>query len=294
MVTNSGRVSARPDPDVHPAVGDWVSIENRYDEWWVDGVVVRERFISRAGDDHVRVIASNLDVVFVCMTAGFNRITRRLDRYVALATDSGAGTFVVLTKVDLAPESVTAARRACEQQFGLPVVGSSAASGRGIDQIAQAIPAGQTAVVIGPSGVGKSSILNALCGGDVHSTARIRESDGRGRHTTTFRGLVELPTGGLLIDTPGLREIQLAIRGDALEHFPDVDELVALCRFRDCQHAAEPGCAVRDALESGALDEQRYARWSLTRSAPAPRREVASKAARRKLVERRDWRRNPM
>lgn len=246
-----------------PAVGDWVA----YAPAEGDGRAVvravlprRTKFSRKAAWQETReqVLAANVDVVFLTQALPDDLNLRRLERYLATGWESGAEPVVLLTKADLAGD-VEAAVAAVEAiAFGVPVHAVSARTGSGLDAIRSHLAASRTAVLLGSSGVGKSTIVNALLGADEIETQATR-GDGRGRHTTTRRELHLLPGGGIVLDTPGIRELQLWDAEQGLEEaFEDVEELAARCRFGDCAHEREPGCAVRAALESGALPAERW------------------------------------
>jgi ribosome biogenesis GTPase len=208
----------------------------------------------------VQVLAANLDLVLV--TAPADRLSpARVERELVAAWDSGAQPVVVLTKADVArPELADELR---ERLLGVDVLATSATTGEGVDDLLGRLRPSRTAVLLGPSGAGKSSLANRLLGADVLATGEVRADDHRGRHTTTSRQLVAVPGGGVLIDTPGLRSLALALGGhDSIEQvFPDVDALAAECRFRDCRHRQEPGCAVQGAIADGTLASARFASY---------------------------------
>jgi ribosome biogenesis GTPase len=184
-----------------------------------------------------------------------------VERYLAVAWGSGATPVVVLTKADLCDDVPAAVARVAESAIGVDVLTVSSVTGAGVAEVAARIGHGRTAAMVGPSGVGKSSLVNALFGQPVVNTGEVRESDGRGRHTTTARELHLLPDGGLLVDTPGMRELGLVDDEGIDTAYADVTGLAAGCRFRDCRHRSEPGCAVAAALADGSLDPGRYTAW---------------------------------
>ncbi|HVM68562.1 MAG TPA: ribosome small subunit-dependent GTPase A, partial [Gaiellaceae bacterium] len=208
-----------------------------------------------------QVVAANVDTVFLLTSLNEDLNLRRLERYLTLAWESGAQPVLVLTKIDLDPERVAQAVRDIESvAFGVAVHAISTVTGDGLDGLRAHILPGRTVALLGSSGVGKSTLVNTLAGREVLAVREIRADDGEGRHTTTHRQLVLLPDGGLVLDTPGMREIQLWESAEGLEEaFADVEELASQCRFGDCAHRSEPGCAVQAALEEGRLDA---ARWS--------------------------------
>jgi ribosome biogenesis GTPase len=183
---------------------------------------------------------------------------RRLERYLILAWESGARPVIVLTKADLHPAPEVAVAEVETISGGVPVHAISSVTGQGLDEVTGLLGPGLTAVLLGSSGVGKSTLVNTLAGEDLLETQEIR-GDGTGRHTTTRRELIQLPSGGLVIDTPGIREVQLWVADEGIdEAFEDITELFAHCRFSDCAHDSEPGCAVQAALADGTLAEDRW------------------------------------
>lgn len=244
-----------------PVVGDWVVIR----ESRISAVLDRQSGLSRnqaGGVTGEQVLAANIDVVFIVTGLDHNFKIRRLERYLVLVSESGARPVVVLNKADLAP-SVEAARTAAESVAGgFPVITLSALEGEGLEQLEELMTPGETAVLVGSSGVGKSTIVNRLLGGELQRTRQVRSSDSRGRHTTTNRELIPMPQGWMLIDTPGLRELQLWATSDSLgSTFDDIESLSGGCRFRDCTHQEEPGCAVREAILSGEADAGRLSSY---------------------------------
>lgn len=249
-----------------PAVGDWVAIEQRTRDGHASIHAVLPRrtcFSRRAPGEHggEQVVAANIDTVFLVtgLDADFN--LRRMERYLALARGSGAEPVVVLNKIDLCLNPGLRLDQARQVAAGVPVHAMSAAAGQGMDVLAPYLSAGQTIAVLGSSGVGKSTLVNQLLGAARQAVSHVRQHDERGRHTTARRELIVLPGGALLIDTPGMREIQLwdSGGGGLLAAFPEVLELAGACRFRDCRHESEPDCAVQAALRSGALPRDRFA-----------------------------------
>lgn len=254
-------------PEELPAVGDWVvlRLESEGELDTILGVYDRRTcFVRQAAGQRtgVQVISANVDIVFVVTSMNDDFEPRRLERYLVAVRNAGAQPVIVLNKADVADDPGEFVRQAEEVANDAPVVKMSALDGS-VDPLEEWLEPGQTLVFVGSSGVGKSTIINRLMGDEVQETGGIREDDAKGRHTTTTRQLLVLPDAhGVLIDTPGMREFQLWA-GDALaeDAFEDVAELAMSCRFRDCQHDAEPGCAVRAALEDGELDRQRFASW---------------------------------
>ncbi|MGV2619802.1 UNVERIFIED_CONTAM: ribosome small subunit-dependent GTPase A [Halobacillus marinus] len=247
----------------YPAVGDWVIFEayENGSRGIIQRVLERKTVLSRkkAGTGHdEQVIAANVDTVFIvtAMTLEFN--VRRIERYVQQVYESGASPVVVCTKKDLCSDPDGKTREVEQVAPGVPVYAVDSLSGAGIEQIRQSFRPGETVSLIGSSGVGKSTLTNALMGEAVQHTQSVRSEDGRGRHTTTHRELFEIPGGVYLIDTPGMRELQLwGEDADLDQTFSDVDALGNSCKFRNCRHESEPGCAVRAAIDSGELSEGR-------------------------------------
>jgi ribosome biogenesis GTPase len=245
------------------AVGDWVVPSD--DGARVDHVLPRRSaFVRRRSFEGARAesdtLAANVDVVFLTHSMAVAPNQRRLERELVLAFDSGAEPVVVLTKADLVADVEPARREFLEVSLGVPVVATSGRSGIGIEQLRAYADGGRTLAFLGASGVGKSTLVNELVGEHVQATTEVRTGDHRGRHTTVAAELLALPDGGWLIDTPGIRALSLWLSGDGIERaFADVFELMEHCRFRDCKHDQEPGCAVRAAIEAGTLDPDRFA-----------------------------------
>lgn len=247
----------------YPAIGDWVILEQLPGEekGIIHSILPRTSLFSRkvAGlTSEEQIIAVNVDYVFLAMSLNNNFNLRRLERYLIAAYDSGANPIIVLTKKDLCDDVSDYLSQVDTIAFGVPIHTVSSFTGEGIDKLQQLLSDGKTGALLGSSGVGKSSLTNALCGQDVMAVQTIREVDDKGRHTTTHRELFQLPNGGLLIDTPGMREFQLWNNTDSLESsFSDIESLAIHCRFRNCEHKNEPGCAVLAAIEDGSLEKER-------------------------------------
>ena len=247
-----------------PAVGDWVAVRqpDAGGMGKILAILPRKSVFSRnaAGRTvHEQVVAANIDEVLIITDLDQDFNLRRIERYITLVYNSGAGPVVVLNKTDLAEDVEAVIAQTETVSPGIPVYAVSAEKDLGIDQLEKHLGPGKTLAFLGSSGVGKSTIINRLLGVDRLDVGEVREADGKGRHTTTHRELVILPGGGAVIDTPGMREIQVWGNEDGLaDAFPEIDELAAACRFRDCRHDSEVGCAVREALESGFLDDGRF------------------------------------
>jgi ribosome biogenesis GTPase len=249
-----------PDGVDAPAVGDWVALRG---ELAVALLPRRSAFTRTVAGrtSAAQVVAANLDTVLVVDALAGPTRARRVERYLAVAWSSGATPVVVLTKADLCDDVAAAVAEVQEEAIGVEVLAVSVRTGQGVDAVRALVGPGQTAAMVGPSGVGKSSLANALAGRTVAPTREVREADGRGRHTTTARELHVLPGGGLLIDTPGMRELGLYDDEGVDAAYADVAELAAACRFRDCAHRTEPGCAVAAAVDDGRLDPARLVGW---------------------------------
>jgi ribosome biogenesis GTPase len=272
--TSERRLLARPSgrllhhasgAEALPTVGDWVALmpPSGPGEALLHEVLPRRGVLMRreAGSEHAgQLIATNLDVVFLVTGLDGNFNPRRIERALTLAWSSGASPVVVLSKADLQPEVAARVREIEALAPEVPVLALSAHTGEGLEALRAHLPAATTGALLGSSGVGKSTLVNHLLGEDLLATQAVRPEDDKGRHTTTHRELFILPHGGLLIDGPGMRELGLwGGEEEGLgQAFADVMELAAHCRFQDCAHRGEPGCAVRSAMDEGTLDGERW------------------------------------
>ncbi|MET4093322.1 ribosome small subunit-dependent GTPase A [Arthrobacter sp. UYCu712] len=250
-----------------PATGDWVWLGvNTAGEPAIVGVLPRHSELSRKrafeASSEAQVLGANMDIVGVVVPVDRPLTHNRLERTLVAAWDSGATPLVIITKADLAEVADDVVGQVMLQAGGVDVVTTSAEHGDGLDALLAHLPAGSTLVLLGPSGAGKSTLINALVGFDAQETGEVRAGDGKGKHTTTSRELVPLPGGAVLMDTPGVRGFGLFDADDGMEEiFGDLEELFGQCRFSDCAHNSEPGCAVQAALADGSLDDRRWASY---------------------------------
>ncbi|KQW75761.1 GTPase RsgA [Devosia sp. Root413D1] len=263
--TLAGRLAHDAEDGALPVTGDWVAVQARPAERSasIQHVLPRSStFMRRAsgpGAARAQLVAVNVDVALLAASMNADLNARRIERYLATAWESGADPVIVLTKADMCSDAEARLSEIEAVAMGVPVLAVSAVTGAGLDALRGYLQPGQTAVLLGSSGVGKSTLVNALAGREQMATQAIREDDARGRHTTSHRELVLLPSGALILDTPGMRELGLWEAGDGMSTaFADIEALAAQCRFRDCGHDGEPGCAIAAALETGALDAARW------------------------------------
>lgn len=250
--------------EIYPTTGDYVLIDYRTDG---ESVILKtlprktcfKRIDPSSNGRGAQVAAANFDYVFIMQSLNQNFNPNRLERYLTLAWESGATPVVILTKADIAENLQNKISEAEQICLGVDVIAISAKTGYGTEKLKKYLKTGKTVVFLGSSGVGKSSLLNFLAGKDIMNVSEIRNADGRGRHTTTHRQLIMLESGMMIIDTPGMRELGLWDAADGLGHsFADVEKYFGRCRFRDCRHQSEPGCAVKQAIKSGELSQERW------------------------------------
>jgi ribosome biogenesis GTPase len=289
-ITGRFRHEAGRDPSAFPAVGDWVAIDGGPDDAAIQAVLARRTAIVRQAPGkrtEAQVVGANVDVVFIVISLNLDLNMRRLERYLAVAWESGAEPVVILSKADLVDDPAALIVEVERIAVGAPILTVSAIDGRGLDDVRARIGTGRTVAFVGSSGVGKSTLLNVLAGEDRAVVREVRDDDDRGRHTTTRRQLHILPDGGLILDTPGMRELALWDPDGVEQSFVDIDELVATCRFGNCQHNGEPGCAIAAAIAAGTLETDRYGAWQkLEREGRHQLRRVDALA---RAEERRKW-----
>jgi ribosome biogenesis GTPase len=279
----------RNDGEQLPAVGDWVALLQREPVASIHGVVERRTSFSRKVahvESKEQVLAANVDVAFVVASAQ-DVNARRIERYLTMAWQSGASPVVVMTKADIAESSDDLRAELEAVAMGTPVLVTSAVTGEGVGAVAEQLRPARTGVLLGPSGAGKSSLINRIAGSELMKTREVHKT-GEGRHMTSHRELIQLPDGGMIIDTPGLREAQLWKGEDALGNlFEDIEQLALECRFSDCEHRSEPGCAIKAAMAAGELDSSRLDSY---RKLQRELRSVAARSdARLRSEERKKW-----
>jgi ribosome biogenesis GTPase len=260
----SGRYRYEAGSNGHfPTVGDWVAMAlcSNESKAVINALLPRRSaFVRRTAGlkTEEQVIAANIDTVFIVCGLDGNYNLRRIERYLSLTWESGATPVVLLNKADLCAQIEECRNEVAEIAIGVPVHLISASQKLGLEVMAEYIRPGRTAAFLGSSGVGKSTIINSLAGSELLKVNEVSEMGSRGRHTTTHRELVLLPGGGMVIDTPGMREIQVWGDEEGLQQaFDDIEELATKCQFRDCRHLHEPGCAVQAAIGDGSLDSER-------------------------------------
>lgn len=270
------RITSALGIDPSPVVGDWVVAgpgPTQADPWSLLSVFPRRSRISRgvAGTGMAeQVLAANVDKVWIVHGMDSPINLRRIERYTAVAWESGASPEIILAKADLAEDLESSISSLQTATMGLPVRSVSATSAESVLRLRDTLGVGSTVCLLGPSGAGKSTLVNLLSGEEVARIGEVRERDRKGRHTTTRRELFQIPGGACLLDTPGIRELRVWTLGEGLrEAFPEIQELAATCRFRDCRHETEPGCAVLEAVEAGALDPGRLGSYRKLRAEAA-------------------------
>ncbi|MHB0976964.1 MAG: ribosome small subunit-dependent GTPase A [Candidatus Aquicultorales bacterium] len=264
QASTSGRlVYSADDSSSFPAVGDWVIVD-RLDGTEGDAVIHhilrrKSAFVRKAAgtSNTTQIIAANIDIVFICMSLNADFNLRRLERYLSVAWDSMATPVILLTKADLCEDLHERLADIESVSLGADILVCSCMEENGYQGVKAYIDEGKTIAFIGSSGVGKSTLINRLMGRDILVTKEIREDDGRGRHATTHRQLLLLPDGGIVIDTPGMRELQV-YSGSLSKAFEDIEELASACKFKNCSHTTEPDCAVRRSIEDGRLSVKRF------------------------------------
>lgn len=250
-----------------PAVGDWVVVQKMPGEerGIIHAILPRTSIFSRKAAGltiEEQLIAVNVDIAFLVMSMNKDFNPRRLERYLIAAYDSGAVPIVVLTKKDLSDDPAYYIEEATNIALGADIYAVNNMTGEGIEPLRTLLKDGKTAALLGSSGIGKSSLTNMLLNDEIMAVQHIRQDDDKGRHTTTHRELFTIPSGGVIIDTPGMREFQLWDHSESLDaSFKDIEALAATCKFNDCQHNQEPGCAVQKALSTGELTDERYASY---------------------------------
>ncbi|MGB7415323.1 MAG: ribosome small subunit-dependent GTPase A [Thermosynechococcaceae cyanobacterium] len=244
-----------------PCVGDWVAMHPEEPSAIIHNVLPRRTRLARkaaGAKTDIQLIATNIDSIFLLCGLDHDFNLRRIERYLIMISESGATPVIVLNKVDLCEDLEQILLELDAISLGVPVIQLSALHNQGLDALASYLQPGKTVALIGSSGVGKSTLTNRLMGQEIQAVQAVRTDDSRGRHTTTTRQLLSLPSGALLIDTPGMRELQLWSASTGISTtFADVEALATQCRFRDCQHQQEPGCAIQAALADGDLDLKR-------------------------------------
>ncbi|WP_346938524.1 ribosome small subunit-dependent GTPase A [uncultured Clostridium sp.] len=291
IITEKGEVSATVSGKLqyelinkkdYPVVGDWVNFEELgHGEGIIHKIQERKTLICRkvaGAKSEEQVLAANIDKIFMTMSLNNNFNLRRLERYINIAWDSGATPVILLTKLDLCEDLEDKLLELDEVALGIDKISVSSLTGEGVEVVRSLIKSDDTVVFIGSSGVGKSTIINKLLGEEVQITKEVGEYD-KGKHTTTHRELFVLPTGGAIIDTPGMRELQLS-QGDVEATFKDIENLALKCHFSDCKHKSEPKCAVQEAIERGELSRERFVSYEKIK------REIVNEEKRRRAKER--------
>lgn len=286
MGLHDARVVSAGTAALKPVTGDWVACvvgPHESDPWSIVAVLPRRSAVRRGaagGSQGQQVLAANVDRLWIVQSLETPPNLRSLERYLAVAWESGASPEIVLTKSDLAQDLDAATTSVRDVTFGTPLWVVSVEDPAAIGALRGSLTAGQTVALLGPSGAGKSTLINRLADSELAKTGEVRPGDRRGRHTTTSRQLFPIHDGALLLDTPGMRELKVLDLEEGLGHaFPEIEELSAECRFRDCSHSSEPGCAVLAAVEEGRLDPDRLASYrKLEAEAAYERRRVDPQA----------------
>jgi ribosome biogenesis GTPase len=293
--TDTGEAAARipsgNQSGILPVVGDWALVApgpEPADPLSIRALLPRRSAFVRGaagGSGQEQVLAANVDLVWITHGLDTPLNLRRLERYLAVAWESGAVPSILLTKADLADDLDEALAQVRKIAFGVPVHPVSAQDASSVASIRTSIPAGQTVVLLGPSGAGKSTLVNLLVQADVASTAAVRPGDRKGRHTTTRRHLFQVLGGGLVIDTPGLRELRIGELDRGLDQaYPEIEELAGRCRFADCRHRSEPGCAVLEAVEANELTTERLESYRKLQDEADYARRRADRRAQKKAI----------
>ena len=259
----SGKLAHYTDKEQTPKVGDWVAVRQSGNTAIIESVVLRRNEIARkiAGKRIAKqIIAANVDIAFVLLALDNDFSVERLKRFLYQLSIHAIEPVIVLNKADKTPDVQSYIAQL--NTLGLPIIVTTATEGKGIDELLTRILPARTAILLGSSGVGKSTLTNRLLGREAQQTNEVRASDSTGKHTTVHRELFTLPNGGLLIDTPGIRELQLwGTDEDLADNYDDITALISQCTYANCQHTSEPGCAIRQALQNGTLDQAHYANY---------------------------------
>lgn len=294
-ISGKMRFSAKTRED-YPAVGDFVAVSERPgNEATIHAILPRRnkfsRLAPRAGGSsktEEQIIAANLDMVLIVTALENDFSLRRIERYLTLAYDNEIKPLIVLSKADLCQDLPAKIAEVESIAFGVDIVAVSSLNGYGISELKKYFLPAKTLAILGSSGVGKSTLINMAAGCDIRKVSEVRECDGKGRHTTTSRELITLPGGALIIDTPGMRELQLWDGSDGLSNlFEDIESIAAGCKFSDCTHVSEPGCAVLKALDEGVIDSGRFKSYNkMKREAAYAATQVDTRA---RLEEQKKW-----